>query len=258
MKFIVHDVGHGFCAQAIAQDGASILFDCGHKSDPEYRPSKFLPANGFKELAWLYITNFDEDHISDLPNLCTKVNVKWICRNASISAEQLRKLKRQSGPISSAMESLLEMHGNYTDRSTPEPATPGIVCTTFCNSYPDFQDTNNLSLVTFVEMGGMTFLVPGDLEEEGWLALLKRKDFVSKLGQVDVFIASHHGRESGYCEDVFEHCEPDVFVFSDSEVQFTTQEMATVYGTHAKGTTFNKESRKVLTTRNDGTFWWNL
>ena len=131
MRFTVFDVGHGFCAQAIAENGNSVLFDCGHKTDPENRPSDFLPASGCNELAWLYVTNYDEDHISDLPQLRSKVTIRWLSRNSSISADELRKLKLESGPLSPAMESMLDMLGTYVQDTPPPPATPGLSCTKF-------------------------------------------------------------------------------------------------------------------------------
>ena len=50
-------------------EDALMLWDCGHKTDPENRPSKFLPDAGIFTVHRMFITNYDEDHISDLPNL---------------------------------------------------------------------------------------------------------------------------------------------------------------------------------------------
>ncbi len=72
-------------------------------------------------------------------------------------------------------------------------------------------------------------------------------------------MASHHGRENGYCREVFDHTgQVAVVAFSDSPVQHATQEMATTYAQHARGIQFNGQTRYVLTTRNDGTIEWNL
>jgi beta-lactamase superfamily II metal-dependent hydrolase len=126
------------------------------------------------------------------------------------------------------------------------------------NSYSEFSDTNNISLVTFIERGSTKLIIPGDLEQDGWEALLGRQDFVTELADVNVFVASHHGRESGYCEDVFNVCSPHVIVFSDSEIVHGTQEMSQTYAQHASGVQFNGETRYVLSTRNDGSITWNI
>ncbi len=48
MHFTIHDVGHGFCAHLLHENGNVILWDCGHKSEPDHRPSNFLPALGIQ------------------------------------------------------------------------------------------------------------------------------------------------------------------------------------------------------------------
>ena len=131
---------------------------------------------------------------------------------------------------------------------------------TFQNNYPKFTDTNNLSLLTFLDVGSVSFVLPGDLEHAGWLALLQNSQVRALLKRVNVFVASHHGRESGYCKEVFNYCQPSLIVMSDSPVEYDTQRMASTYAQHATGEWFNngREWRKVVTTRNDGTIHWNL
>ena len=258
MKLTVHDVGHGACVSFTHKNRNVMLWDCGHQDNN--RPSSFLPAMGIREVQYFFVTNYDEDHISNLPDLRASVRLKSMYRNKSISADALRALKRQGGPISSAMDSMLDMITTYTGGPlNPAPDFTGARFSTFHNNYgEEFADTNNISLVTFFECGSTRFIIPGDLEKEGWLGLSRRQDFVKELVSVNVFIASHHGRESGYCEEVFEICSPDVFVFSDSEVKHATQEVTQLYAQHAKGIQFSGETRYVLTTRNDGSLTWTL
>ena len=125
-----------------------MLWDCGHEDDT--RPSKFLPASEIDRIDRFFVTNYDEDHISDLPNLRNKLDISTLYRNKSISQEQLHALKRESGPISLAMQSMLEMIRTYIYAPPdPEPEFPGVRFTTYCNTYlTDFGDSNNISLVT--------------------------------------------------------------------------------------------------------------
>jgi beta-lactamase superfamily II metal-dependent hydrolase len=258
MKVTIHDVGHGLCISLIHQNGNVMLWDCGHQDN--CRPSEFLPSLGVTRIDRFFVTNYDEDHISDLPNLLERVYIRSLHRNKSISAEQLRQLKLQGGPISPAMASMLDMIDSYTGGPLdPAPAFPGIHFTPFRNSYSEkFPDTNNISLVTFLNCNGTKFIIPGDIEKKGWQELLGRPDFTSELAGVNVFVASHHGREDGYCEDVFDICKPEVVVFSDSPVKHATQEMTQTYANHASGITFNRAARYVLSTRNDGSLTWTL
>nr|MCA8834576.1 hypothetical protein [Pseudomonadota bacterium] len=124
----------------------------------------------------------------------------------------------------------------------------------YYNEYGTFDDTNNLSLVTFFHYGKFTILFPGDLEVEGWEELLKLKGFQDNVKRVNILVASHHGRESGYCEDVFNYCTPEMVIISDGSIKYSTQEKTTgLYETKALGRKFtNGKNRFVLTTRNDG------
>ncbi|HTD89543.1 MAG TPA: hypothetical protein VK663_02690, partial [Burkholderiales bacterium] len=84
----------------------------------------------------------------------------------------------------------------------------GISSRSFFNSYPYFTETNDLSLVTFINYAGFQILFPGDLEKAGWQALLLRPEFCSELMRTSILVASHHGRENGFCEDVFNYLKP--------------------------------------------------
>lgn len=65
-------------------------------------------------------------------------------------------------------------------------------------------------------------------------------------------MASHHGRETGYREEVFDYCSPDIIIISDKEIVHETQKQN--YTRHASGILWNggPERRYVLTTRSDG------
>lgn len=258
MRFEILDVGHGFCAWLYHDNTNAMLFDCGHKTLPEFRPSQYLASQGIGRIDRFFVTNYDEDHISDLPQLRSQMSISILHRNTSISVPQLRALKQQTGPISAAMESFMRMADGYTGIATGTPAFPGVGYSVYQNEYPVFTDTNNLSSVIFLTCNGTKFVMPGDLENPGWQQLLANTSFRAELAGVQVFVASHHGRENGYCRDVFDCCNPNVIVFSDSPMQFASQEMANTYAQHASGITFNGQCRRVLSTRNDRTLTWNL
>ena len=157
------------------------------------------------------------------------------------------------------MYELFEMIDSYTGAVSNDQLEPlGIQVQVFHNNYPSFEDTNNLSLLIFLDIGDLSFVLPGDLEQPGWVELLKNPYVHTLLGRVNIFVASHHGRESGYCREVFNHCSPQFVIMSDGPVQYDTQEMANMYGQHASGGLFNGQTRKVLTTRNDGSLLWQF
>ena len=165
-------------------------------------------------------------------------------------------------PISLAMNELIGMIDSFTGGVTPEQLEPaGLKVWVFHNNYPTFTDTNNLSLLTFLDVGAVSFVLGGDLERAGWLALLRNPHVRGLLKRADVFVASHHGRESGYCPEVFGYRKPPLIVMSDGPIQHDTQRTASIYARHALGALFTtpsgQETRKVVITRKDGNIHWN-
>lgn len=250
MEIRIFDVEHGFCAYIIADNGNVMLVDCGHNQSTGFRPSDYLPARGCSGIERLVISNYDEDHLSDLPYLRRRLPIQVLHRNRSISGEQLKRLKLVSGPIASGMESLLGMIDTYTSDVTNPPEFPETELAFFSNNFPSFQDSNNLSLVTFLHYHAIHIVFPGDLEKFGWLTLLGQPSFREHLNRVNFLVASHHGRESGYCAEVFDCCRPEIIIISDESIQYDTQE--TDYRRHCEGIPWGDNRRYVLTTRADG------
>ena len=249
MRFEILDVEHGFAAYAITRDGCVNLFDCGYSSN--VRPSDVLLGRGVSTIDNLYISHFDEDHIGDLPQLQKYFSIKVFTRNRSLPSRAVRQMKTVITP---AMREMLKMHESYIKPVSVPCAS--IETEVFHNRYPQFTDANNLSLLVFMKMENTTFLLTGDLERPGWLSLLKKQRVQTLLGHVDYFIASHHGRENGYCKEVFKYCNPKAIIFSDASISYDTQKMSSTYGQHASGISFSGQRRKVLTTRNDGSIFW--
>lgn len=250
MEIRIFDVDHGFCAYVLADDGSALLFDCGYNTGNGFRPSHYLRGRGHRSLQAIVISHYDEDHLGDLPALLGSMPVETLYRNKSISASELRHLKlRESSRLGPGITALLGSMG-----SIAQPVGPylsGARVSTFHNPYPNFDDTNNLSLVTFLHYRDIRIIFPGDLEKSGWEALLKDRSFREHLSNVNFFVASHHGRENGYLPDVFEYCHPALAIVSDEPIRYETQ--STDYSSHASGISCNGGSyRQLLTTRKDG------
>jgi beta-lactamase superfamily II metal-dependent hydrolase len=85
------------------------------------------------------------------------------------------------------------------------------------------------------------------------LRYIGTEGFRYHLSRVNIFVASHHGRETGYCKEVFDYCNPEIVIISDKEIVHETQNQQ--FKQHASGVPWNggPEKRYVLTTRSDGT-----
>ncbi len=175
--------------------------------------------------------------------------IRALHRNQSLTADQIRRLKLMSGPITPGVQAVLDMINTYSSVAAVPPVLGGVDLVPFSVPYPRFQDTNNLSLVTFVHHPNVSVILPGDLEKEGWRAMLADRSFQDHLRRVRVFVASHHGRDNGYLPEVFNYCSPDIIVISDTAIQYNTQENC--YAQHARGLTSGGTTRRVLTTRRD-------
>ena len=68
-----------------------------------------------------------------------------------------------------------------------------------------------------------------------------------------MFVASHHGRESGCCTELFELFRPQLVIISDDGRQYDSQDTDDWYQTRCAGAVFvTNERRYVATTRKDG------
>ena len=220
-SFTIFDVGHGFCAYAVTPSGSNILFDCGYDNDLQFYPSRYFKDRKITYIERLTLSHFDQDHVCDLPSLREVVAFGEIMRNATVPVDFVKAEKRKTGGISTAMASAIQMHQDWTHLRVSPPDWGGVEITTFSNPYPTFSDMNNLSLVTFLKYQNSGIVIPGDLEAAGWAELLKKPSFQQCLKDTNIFIASHHGRSAGYCEDVFDYCTPDLIILSDKGIVHT-------------------------------------
>jgi len=115
--------------------------------------------------------------------------------------------------------------------------------------------TNDLSLAVVVQFGAFKIVFTGDLEVAGWRRLLTMPEFRADLFGTTVFVASHHGRESGCCTELFDLIQPQLVIISDDEHQYDSQDTNAWYRSRCTGAVFANnalERRYVATTRKDG------
>lgn len=247
-----------------------MLVDCGNTED--FEPIDFLLEKGFipkhadnktNVLHNLTLTNYDQDHFSGLPYLRSKVWIRTVNFASNLSSADIKSLKEP--PYSNALEHACDVKDTYTQ--TAQNYNPPYAKTIFLLQKTDLAeyDTNNLSQVLFIEQHGSVICISGDLEEDGWNIILRKQPAIKTLlARTNVFVASHHGRENGYCPVMFNHCAPECIIISDKGIVHDTQRnMSSLYGGHVVGggVPFNgspSSPRKVLTTRDVGHIWIQL
>lgn len=254
MKITIFNVEHGACALVSSETGVHALIDCGYNSTTYWMPSYALPSMGVHDLDQLFITNYDEDHVANLPDLRRTVNIRTLNRNPTVSPSALRGLKMQDSFPGPGIDELIHMATDYRYPVNFQANWGDITFRTFWNSYPyDFEDENNLSMAVFVHHPRISVLFAGDLEIPGWKKLLQNPAFRYELSRVHVLLASHHGRRNGCCEELFNlGWMPQIVVISDDLKQYQTQETTSWYYARSSGISFDGDRRHVFTTRSDG------
>lgn len=242
-----------------------MLVDCA--SGENYDPIDFLVKQNLIHhdgtrhvLGNLTITNYDHDHFFGLPSIRQKMHIQTVSLAQNISSSELKSIKPE---ITEALRHICYLKDTYT---TPVPYhMPPYNKYIYSLNRSDLNsyeiNTNHLSQLVFVEYGGSKICIGGDLEKTpSWEKLLQNPEIQSHLNSTNVYVASHHGHDNGYHENIFLHCSNvDCIVISDRDIMYDTQGgMASRYAQHVTtGVSLNGIGplRKVLTTRSDGHLW---
>jgi len=257
----VCDVGHGDSVFIKFPSGKTTLIDCGGNPDV-VAASGYLKALGVNELNYLSISHPHVDHIRDIIAVDKNYHPAVLGRNKIFTKE---KIKEENAEVfvthKEIIEKYLEMNNDYNEPVSGDPDKDptmnewgnGACCVSYSNDDPDMS-LNDLSRVLFIEYRSHTILHAGDLEKKGWLKHLENPYFVKSLKKTSVFIASHHGRENGFCADIFKLFTPKIILVSDGRFGDTSATSRYDDVTEGMNVKLNSKMdfRKVLTTRNDG------
>lgn len=111
-----------------------------------------------------------------------------------------------------------------------------------------------------VTYGAFKIVFSGDMEKGGWKNILANPQICAALAGTNVYIASHHGRSSGCCDELFKIIKPSIVVMSDHEIIYDTQDTNAYYRQRCHGIPVvgTANTRYVYTTRNDGSLEINV
>jgi beta-lactamase superfamily II metal-dependent hydrolase len=254
MRVEIFDVGHGQCAVITAPNGRRMMLDCGDRWGEE---SFWTPSLHYfrQTIDLLALTNLDEDHLSDFKGMTESCNLPWVLTNPTIGPREFAILKEDGmGAGAKAFAAWLAC-----PRGLPaaEPDFGPVQIRWYYGFFSpgDVNKTNDLSLAVVVQFGNFKIVFSGDLEVAGWRRLLTLPGFRADLLSTTVFVASHHGRESGCCTELFDLMRPQLVIISDDEHQYDSQDTNAWYRSRCTGAVFAHnalERRYVATTRKDG------
>lgn len=254
----IHDVGHGHSVHAFTPNNQVIVIDLG--SSDGYSPLAAL-SRTTSTIDHLVLSHPHADHLSELPYL-DSFRVRQLSRPRWLTREEIGS---QNKPTDS---SLIDTYCAFSDRfSEPIPGNElvgdpavsgGMTFRTFYTPNCGRSNINNHSAVSVFSYLGVNVIIPGDNESPSWKELLNNTAFTSYLPQTAFFLASHHGREAGFCSELFRQgrLKPKLCAISDGPVVDTDatpdySRVAEGWIVHSRslGTSSN---RSCVTTRTDG------
>lgn len=259
LRVICWDVEHGNAAYINTPLDKHIALDIGNSSS--LSPLQFLKESfNVQRLDEVIITHPHADHISDIFNFDI-LSPRALSRPKHLTEDEIRKANRTEDKV--VIDKYIEIHNRYSvtvkKEDNPELAenNGGVTFHAFKDASTSKDNINNHGLVMVIEYLSCKVLFPGDIEPAAWRSLLEKQEFISAITGVDILIASHHGRESGFCSDIFQYFTPKLTVISDGRFVDTSatsrySEKASGWTIHHRDNSKPNEKRKCITTRNDG------
>ncbi len=264
LRFITWDVEHGSAAYIRTPNSKHVAVDMGARTagNASFSPLVHLMRSGVSQLDLVIITHPHLDHIEDILNF-DKLSPRCLVRPEHLTENDIWAGNRNASPETQRIiRKYIEIGNKYTAPPRPyynpsEPANNGGV--SFQHFIPCQSSTTNLnnhSVVTVISYAGVKILLPGDNESPSWGELLKRPDFKQAISGVDVLVAPHHGRESGFHSELFKYFRPYITIISDG--RFVDTSATNRYSAVTKGFEVRSRSRgtsqkrKCVTTRSDG------
>ena len=261
LKFITWNVQHGSASLIQTPNGKRIAVDLG--AGEEFSPLRYIKYDlGIDQLDEVIITHPHMDHIEDMLNF-DLLNPRVLNRPRHLSAADISIGNPSAGSEADKVyQKYLEVDAKYIFPVPPtenplEPTNNGEVSIkTFHPTGSPKTNLNNHSIVSLIEYEGVKILSPGDNESLSWEELLADTAFKDAIRGTHVLVAPHHGRESGYHGELFDHISPLITIISDGRALDTNA--SSRYSAKSKGWNVKKgdgtyHERKCLTTRNDGT-----
>lgn len=254
LEIIIWDVGHGNAASARLPNGSVLMLDCGSNSGTGFSPVR-ATLSLWNRIDALFISHPHMDHIGDIRNI--KHHMPRLLVAPSVPPAQV--LEGKQGRDLSTARHYVDFKSEYGPRAFDPATLFGRVDVQWFLLEGPHADMNAYSIVTFLRYGSFTFLHAGDLPSNHWQAMIDEhgRRFTSLLSATNFFEVPHHGRDEGYSADAMPLMKNLKLGFvSDKGEQKTS--VTGKYDHYFRGCpAYNEaakkwETRKILTTRNDG------
>jgi len=261
LDVIFWDVQHGNATYIKTPNGRHVVIDLGtgsYKGKSTFSPLLYLKERfGVNRINFLRITHPHKDHISDIFNI-DELNPIIFSRPKGLTREDVMKdVREEDKPYYEKYFKFSERYNvpvSEEDKLNNTNNWGGVVFESF---YPSLDriNINNCSHVTVISYAQSKIIIPGDNEPPSWNELLSNTSFVKAIKNADVLLAPHHGRNSGWCKDLFNHFKPSLTIISDGRFGDTSatdrySNISTGWIVHRRSG--GNEKRYCVTTRKDG------
>lgn len=264
LEAVFWDVQHGHSTYLKSPNGRHIVVDLGvgaYSGKADFSPLLHLKNKySVKQLDYVIITHPHVDHIDDIFNF-NALSPKTLCAPRHLDRKPILESARPDEK--KILEKYFEISDSYNQDigadspdNTRDPKNwGGLQITVFHPTNSAQSNLNNHSKVALFEYAGMKLLIPGDNEPTSWNELKDVTGFLSATKDVDVLLAPHHGRDSGFDNDTMTNFNPRLTVISDG--RFCDTSATSRYSAKTRGWTVHRrkgedQERKCVTTRNDG------
>ena len=210
------DVGQGECVGIETREHHVYLVDAGStskKKTGQYQIIPWLKYIGTQSVEGIFITHWDEDHISAVGELLewsksSRVKIRRIfLPDVALKDEVLETLLQQIEEAEVSVEYL----------SAGEHMTDGALQISCLHPYAKKvpEDRNDASLVLRLSQGDFQMLLTGDLEKSGedWLVEQARPATQNPL-RCTILDAGHHGASNATGEALLDLAQPGVVLIS--------------------------------------------
>ncbi len=210
------DVGQGECVGIETREHHVYLVDAGStskKKTGQYQIIPWLKYIGTRSVEGIFITHWDEDHISAVGELLewsksSRVKIRRIfLPDVALKDEVLETLLQQIEEAEVSVEYL----------SAGEHMTDGALQISCLHPYAKKvpEDRNDSSLVLRLSQGDFQMLLTGDLEKSGedWLVEQARPATQNPL-RCTILDAGHHGASNATGEALLDLAQPGVVLIS--------------------------------------------
>jgi competence protein ComEC len=210
------DVEGGQATLFVTPTGESLLVDTGWPGNDGRDADRIVTAAkqaGISKIDYVLLTHFHTDHAGGLPQLASRFPLgavidhgenrestdgptvqSWQAYQQLLTTGKYRRITVKPGdvlPLHGLRATVVSADGDTLRRPLPGAGHGNPSCNNI-EQYPADQTENARSLGVFMNFGKLRLLDLGDLTKDKELQLMCPQN---KLGNVDIYIVSHHGSQ---------------------------------------------------------------